>query len=446
MKSGMGARLAVLLGASVSAIVAAACQLIDRPSVIDDGTDTHDAAAQPAADVAPGDATPDGRGDGTTFGRGDAPGLMDATADAGSTSSDGASGANDGSSAGTCDANLLGDPSNCGRCGRACLAQATCMAGQCVASLSLPDFEQVNGLAPIAGEAGALYFDYGDPGASGGIGSEDLNTSISNNAIVSLQTGPAELALQGPWVFWADRSGSMWRANRDGSNPTRLGNALSDPTWGSTCVAVNSTYVYWVDDKGYLERASLDGGANSGTVWPSSGSGVAGPAAEAQCVAANDAWVAHPAAQASNLLLIEDLNAGVTRQYAAPPSPNPLEAVGVAAPVAVAGSWVYFTTAPNDNAFNLYRVIPDMPSSESHALARINGTVFGPGLVADGRGVYWALNAMAGGIQGCSDPACAGNVDVDLTSTGCNVCSVVALDSRYVYYGGGSPGIFAMER
>jgi hypothetical protein len=425
----MGLRPWAVLAASAVAVAAAvACGLIDDPpSGLENGQgEPLDGA--PADGVAPSEAGDTGAGTDATDPT-DATDATDATnaTDRGvpreGAPPDGPAETTDGGSASTCDGNVASDPANCGQCGRVCAPTAHCTDGGCQVAIVL----QSTFLNYLTATEGVVYYDFGDSTGPGWVYSYEVATGVNPRIIGGLNT-PGPMAVHGTYVFWSDGQGAVWRANTDGTNLTRLGNAKTD----EPCIAVNSTYVYWIDDHNYLERAPLDAGAASGMIWPDSGSPMT-----SLCVAANDAWVAHPS---NAQLAVEDLTTGMTHTIS-------VTNEGVAAPVAMGGPWVYFTTAVGGNDFTLYRVDPSDVATLIGPLAQIGGHVYASALVADGNGVYWSSNTL-GGLQGCSTPTCAGGFDVDLTTSApCSNCSAIALDSRYVYYGGGnSDGIKIFTR
>jgi hypothetical protein len=356
--------------------------------------------------------------DGLVGGSLDAAGSTDGSQD-GSVETDGAQSTDSDAGPGvaTCDADLTTDPANCGRCGRSCPTQV-CQDADCPV-MHLPYSFTIDSLAATDG---SVYFGYGGwSGPDGSIG-EYTVAGATTPSVVGGQLYPSPLVVRESTLVWATpNDGGVWRANTDGTGVTQLWSGPPPP-----CLSANSTHVYFVDGARDIVRASLDGGANSATVWQAN--------AGTNCIAASDTLVAYSTSGG----LLEMNLATSTPFQVPPPSGDSLlqqQGGGMSDLVAIGGSEIYFATGVGAQQFNVYVVAAG--ALQPTQIAHITGNVLSSGLVTDGAGVYWTINEVPGGMQGCGDPFCKSGV-VSHTSNNCQNCEYIALDSRYVYFGGGN--------
>jgi hypothetical protein len=246
--------------------------------------------------------------------------------------------------------------------------------------------------------------------------------------IAASLNNPGPIAVRPPYVFWATGDAFVMRAGLDGSSPTILWSGMTQPA----CIAVNSTSVFWTDDSGNIVYEALDGGADGSQTFPGGGG--------TSCVAANDAFVAYAQGQAT--LWVYPLDGGAGTSVAAPSD----GLSGLGAPVAVAGSNVYFTTHSGGQDFNLYQIVAGDPTPTPRLLTAIMAQLAPSSLVADPAGVYWPIfDPNDGGIGGCADPLCASGITLVLGPY--EDISGMALDPVFVYFSSvSSPNVYRFQR
>jgi hypothetical protein len=310
----------------------------------------------------------------------------------------------DAASTATCDADINADPTNCGRCGRRC--NGPCNGGACAAT-SFAERVQCSGLA---WSAGTLY--YGAGAGSTDVGFFTLDTTTRQRApFVTGQPDPVSIAVQAPYVFWADVTGAVRRAGLDGGGMKTIATgALSTSQGPGAYLAANSKYVYWIDGSRNLMRAPVSGAAGAGEMW----------APGAVSVAANEQSVIFSTANEVDVKAVD------TGAFATVSWPGP--GASIRPGIALAGTHGYFTSVDTANRSVIWHfVIGDDPAKP---IATASHSVWA--LAADGAGIYWTTaDSDGGGVEGCDDPVCGSPVMSSLVDGS----HALALDPKYAYFG-----------
>jgi hypothetical protein len=344
--------------ASLLALAWAGCQLVD-PDDFDNGRD--------------GGGSPDGA---ATDGAVDAAGAEAMGAEA--MGSDAASDA-----PATCDADLMTDDSNCGRCGHSC-SGGGCSTGRCVAvKVTQGDFRD------FAYFDGVLY--YASGAQDGGISAYDLDSGLTVPLVDGIDS-PTALAVAPPYLIWA-ANGQIQRSGLDGGGVTTLATIPTTPTAEYIqCITSDSAGdVLWINDvAGELDHTSLTGGGDA-SVFPGVYSGGLG------CVRADNSGIV---TVGGNQLVFRAPNGGTAKFSNCGDNNSFVALFGTNAYCYSVLTGVYAVSvtggAPLPN-----RLVETVPKN----LQVID-------IAADGQGVYWSLLGTPGEIHGCSDLQCDGGATV----------------------------------
>jgi hypothetical protein len=355
----------VVASTTASALVCiGGCQLIDPDfSATADGGGAMDGSAMDGPDSpgepdAPGADSPHTDAPGT----GDAPAMVDA---------------------GTCDADLMTDDSNCGRCGHSC-SDGGCSMGRCTA---VPVVTELIG--DLAYANGLLYWPRPLADGGGGIMAYDLDSGVVYDLVDNLDF-PSAIAVAPPYLVWA-ANGQIQRSMLDGGGVTSL---ATIPTENIYCIAVDASgNVLWVNDTAMeLDKTSLTAGGGASAIPNAYNAGIGCVRADATgavVVGANRLTLLPPSGGTSSFL-----NCGDPNSFAA--------LVGTNAYCNSAGNGVYLVDLVNTPLMGTQLEAP-LPSGEQVA-----------DISADTQGVYWSVtdDPNQGEIHGCSDPHCNGGAFV----------------------------------
>jgi hypothetical protein len=172
--------------------------------------------------------------------------------------------------AGSCGADFLNDPKNCGYCGHDCLG-GECHSGKCQAVTLAGGLALPYGIAVVGG---AVYFASQGQGAGnpGAIWRASTAADAGLATPIVSQNGPYLLAADAQNLYWTNQqTNSVFRAPLAGGVATEIAPNQNQPSG----IAVTATHVYWTTYKGgEVKRTALPGGGAIETL----ASGQAGPA------------------------------------------------------------------------------------------------------------------------------------------------------------------------
>lgn len=203
---------------------------------------------QPFEQVGAGGSGPGGGETTSSDGGGKGPGPGSGGSGGGSSASSssqgtGASGGSGGSGGGTCQADLLHDPDNCGTCGRSCLGRP-CQAGLCGSAL----LAEEQALALAASDAVVIWgaATGGRKAALDGSGPGDVPLGIAAGvpAVAASSSHTFFITQGGTSVFMLDAQASTLQVNQAAVSPVVL--------------AADEGHVYWGDGNGHSGVSVLD--------------------------------------------------------------------------------------------------------------------------------------------------------------------------------------------
>lgn len=168
----------------------------------------------------------------------------------------------------TCNADVSKDPQNCGYCGHDCGGQKCGMYGSCT-----PDTFLLGTSNPVtlpnewASDQVSLFYVDLYAGTVNQVPIGGAAPGAPKNVIVSGQKTPHAIALNASEVFWRNGGdGTVWKAAKDGANPTQIGKGavwFSGPSTYHT-LAVDADSVYWTVEPssgyGFVYSAPTGGG------------------------------------------------------------------------------------------------------------------------------------------------------------------------------------------
>jgi sugar lactone lactonase YvrE len=218
-----------------------------------------------------------------------------------------------------------------------------------------------------AAQAGASVY-WGTISAGGAIGRANLDGSGVTSTFIIGANAPAEVAVDGQHVYWANTNGTtIGRSNLDGTGANQSFINLANAPQG---VAVNAQYIYWVTGNA-IGRANLDGtGANQSFI--TGASNPIGVAVDGQHV-----YWANSGGGATNTIGRANLDGGGADE-------SFITGPNFPAGVAVDGQHIYWA---NSGATTLGRANLDGTGANE---SFITGATNPVGVAVDGQYVYWA--------------------------------------------------------
>jgi hypothetical protein len=316
-----------------------------------------------------------------------------------------------------CQANLLIDPNNCGRCSHSCLG-ATCTSGLCTPATFSDTYGTPHGIA--------------------------LDTSL--------------------YVYWTDSMGYVWRQPRTFTSLTSATYVgYYGPAGGKDTITVDSTgsYVYiaapGLADAGaiaYASTISLGGATNVLASYQGSPAGIAVDTTYAYWTTLSSSLRYAAKTQLDASVFVESIPSAVetfgltsdstnlywtdigTGAVNACSRPSCLSEHTVTAAsaryLAVSGTTVYFaTTVP---AAIMSCNITSCPSPTT-ITTLTTGTPYG--VAADSLAVYFTVQNDGGTVQRCALPSCTGGPLVLARNVG--TPNLIAVDTQYVYWTNSNP-------
>jgi hypothetical protein len=231
----------------------------------------------------------------------------------------------------------------------------------------------------IASDGKNLYWtNYGAGGTTGSIMKSGIDGS-NPTPIAPMQASPFDLSLDATHVFWTNRGdGTVWQANKDGSNPVRLAMGLG-ATLGALNYITNGAGMVYFGDRtaGVVYSAPVGGTA---TMFASPGGAPVGVAVDATELFWSDAT--------RGTIIAKGLKAGSTAAPIAMTQSNPNDVV-------TDGTSVYWSNAGMAvNAGSINKVA----ATGGMAIPLASGQNF-PGCIAiDATSIYW-INTGGGAIS-----------------------------------------------
>jgi hypothetical protein len=302
----------------------------------------------------------------------------------------------DGNLANGCEASLASDATNCGACGNACAAGASCVVGACACAAGQALCG--NACVDVTGDARNC----GSCGWSCGAGRCAAGLCVAVPALTG-EREPDGIATDGTYVYWTNRgSGQVARCNMDLTGRTALASGIQVPTG----IAIDTTDVYFTES-GTRRIWTVPKMGGTPSVRFNGGEGPAGLWVYGRDLYWTSFW--------GSTLVRASLDTGVQTIVS---SSLPGRNCGVA----VDGTYIYLTSANTNSVMR-------MPIGGGAVTTLASGQPYPVFMALDSNYLYWA---NASGLALMRIPLAGGAPSVAATVTG--LTDGVAVWGHYLYW------------